>query len=353
MAGRRYELLIVDDGSEDGTTHVCDQLRRDYPIRLLTRSNPSDGLSGAVLHGMAHATGELLVVMDADLQHPPERLPDLLEPLVHDEADFVLGSRYVRGGITDAGWSLPRRANSLFATLLARPFAGRTRDPMSGFFALRRTTYQRGGSFNPVGYKIALELMCKCKVKRVREVPIRFSLREAGESKLTLTQQVRYLDHLSRLYDYCFPRASTWAKFIVATGVAWFVAFGLYVRLVAHNASPVLAPTLAFAAAALTTAAFHQRSLRRHGDAARRKRDWLDFSLITLGEWSACTLAAKWVSAHVAPMTAVQFFGVTFGMVAIARIALRSGMVHDLRGVRLVGTDAQECHERGRRRRAA
>lgn len=353
ITARLYEILIVDDGSQDGTQSLCHELARQFPLQLLIRSDPADGLSGAVLYGLARARGQFLIVMDADLQHPPEQVPDLLGPLMRGEAEFVLGSRYVRGGTTDGKWGVFRRLNSIFATLLARPFAGRTRDPMSGFFALGRETYLRGRNFNPTGYKIALELMCKCDVRQVREVPIRFSLREAGESKLNLTQQARYLDHLSRLYDYCFPRASTWAKFIISTGVAWFVAFGLYVRLVAQNASPVLAPTLAFAAAAITTAALHHRSLRRHGDAAHRKRDWLDFSIITLGEWSACTLAAKWVSAHVAPMSAVQFFGVTFGLVAIARIALRSGMVHDLRGVRLVANDAQERNERGGRRRAA
>jgi dolichol-phosphate mannosyltransferase len=334
MEGRFYEVLIVDDGSNDGTSDVCEQLRADYPIRLLTRSNPSDGLSGAVLHGMNQAKGQLLVVMDADLQHPPEQVPDLLDPLIRAEADFVLGSRYVRGGATDHGWSFFRRANSHVATLLARPFAAGAHDPMSGFFALRRSTFESGKGLDPVGYKIALELMCKCKVRQVREVPIHFALREAGESKLNLKQQARYLDHLSRLYDYCFPRASTWAKFIIMTGAAWFVAFGLYVRLVARNASPVLAPTLAFAAAALTTGAFHYRALRRHGQASRRKRDWLDFAIVTFGEWVACTLTARWVSAHVVPMTALQFFGVVFGLVALARYALRLTFIRNLGGMR-------------------
>lgn len=334
LSDYRYEVLVVDDASQDGTPAVCIELQRIYPLRLLIRPHPTDGLSGAVLYGLARARGRFLVVMDADLQHPAEQIPDLLEPLSRGEADFVLGSRYVAGGTTDGKWGLLRQLNSRAATLLARPFAGPTRDPMSGFFALSREVYRRGGGFNPIGYKIALELMCKCRVPRVCEVPIRFGVRDAGESKLTLTQQVRYLDHLSRLYDYCFPRASTWAKFVIATAIAWFVAFGLYLRLVAHAFSPVLAPTLAFAAAALTTAAFHHRSLRRHGDLARRGRDWIDFAIVTLGEWSICVLAARWVSAHVLPMSAVQFFSVTFGLIAMARYGLRTGLVRDLRGMR-------------------
>src|SRR2546423_663312 len=138
---------------------------------------------GADLHGMAVARGQLLVVMDADLQHPPEAIPYLLAPLKAQEADFVLGSRYAAGGTTSADWSLPRRINSWAATLLAKPFTGRTRDPMSGFFALSRGTFRQAKRLNPLGYKIALELMCKCRVKRIAEVPIRFGLRAPGGPK--------------------------------------------------------------------------------------------------------------------------------------------------------------------------
>lgn len=353
LSNYRYEVLIVDDGSTDETSQICQELARHFPVQLLVRLGSSDGLSGAVLYGMKRASGALLVVMDADLQHPPEHVPDLLKPLLDDQADFVIGSRYTSGGVIDNGWSSLRRANSRIATLLARPFAGQTRDPMSGFFALRRSTYRQGSEFNPIGYKIALELICKCKVRRVREVPIRFALREEGESKLNLAQQVHYFDHLSRLYDYSFPRAATWAKFVIATGIAWFVAFGLYVRLVAQNASPVLAPTLAFAAAALTTAAFHHRFLRRHGDAARRKRDWADFGVLIVAEWLVCTCAARWVSAHVVPMSAIQFFGVVFGMVAAARYALRIVVLRDLRGVRFTSDQAATARQPDRPRIAA
>lgn len=331
---RTYEVLIVDDGSRDGTQGVCARLSARYPVKLLARASAADGLSGAVVYGMGRARGTYLVVMDADLQHPPEQIPQLLAPLETGEAEFVLGSRYVRGGTTDGRWGALRRMNSWAATLLARPFAGRTRDPMSGFFALPRATYLRAGRLNPIGYKIALELMCKCGVREVREVPIHFGLRGAGESKLTIAQQVRYLDHLSRLYDYGFPRAAPWVKFAVATACAWLAAFGLYARLVEHDVSPVLAPTLAFAAAVLTTAAFHLRALRLHGRPLNSRRDWLDFALVIVGEWSICTLAARWVGTHIEHLTVVQFFVVTFGAVALARYLLRRRLLHNLRGIR-------------------
>src|SRR5262249_25617465 len=154
------------------------------PLRLIVREVPKDGLGGAVLHGIAQSRGKYLVVMDADLQHPPEKLPELLAPLENetDETDFVLGSRNVAGGSTGEEWGMFRKINSEVATLLARPFAGRTRDPMSGFFALRRSTFDQAMRLTPLGYKIGLELMCKCRVKKVREVPIHFAERTRGQS---------------------------------------------------------------------------------------------------------------------------------------------------------------------------
>ena len=125
--------------------------------------------------------------MDADLQHPPERLPDLLQPLLDDTADFVLGSRHVPGGSTEATWGLFRQINSKVATILARPFAGNTTDPMSGFFALRRESFQNARQLTPLGYKIGLELMCKCNLGRVREIPIHFGNRLRGQSKLSIS----------------------------------------------------------------------------------------------------------------------------------------------------------------------
>ena len=98
LNGRSWEAVIVDDSSTDGTPAICADPSKDFPIKFLSRRYADNGLSGAVLHGMAQASGEFLVVMDADLQHPPERIAALLEPLEKNEAHFVIGSRYVEGG---------------------------------------------------------------------------------------------------------------------------------------------------------------------------------------------------------------------------------------------------------------
>ena len=104
---------------------------------------------------MSLAHGEILVVMDADLQHPPEKLPELIAPLESGDADFVLGSRYIPGGSMQETWGAVRRFNSRAATFLARPFAGRTHDPMSGFFALKRSTYERASALRRWGTRLA------------------------------------------------------------------------------------------------------------------------------------------------------------------------------------------------------
>lgn len=199
-AGYSYEIVIVDDDSPDDTASVCDDLARRFPLRLHVRKSER-GLATAVVHGLRAARGKILAVMDADLSHPPDRLPDLIEPLEEASADFVIGSRYVPGGTTEEGWGLFRWLNSRFATCLAWPLTG-AHDPLAGFFALRRETFECAAPLDPVGYKIGLELMVKCRCRNVVEVPIRFHNRLHGQSKLNLREQINYLRHLGRLYTF-------------------------------------------------------------------------------------------------------------------------------------------------------
>jgi len=200
QAGLAGEILVVDDNSQDGIDEVCAELGKQAPIELLIRTEER-GLSSAVVHGMQHATGDVLLVMDADLSHPPEKIPELIEALKSTDADFVIGSRYVEGGEVDKNWGLFRWFNSKASTLLAWPLTS-AKDPMAGFFAIRRSRFESATFLDPVGYKIGLELMVKCVCKNVAEVPITFQDRLHGESKLTLREQLNYLRHLYRLYEY-------------------------------------------------------------------------------------------------------------------------------------------------------
>ncbi|MDD4889501.1 MAG: polyprenol monophosphomannose synthase [Phycisphaerae bacterium] len=221
------ELILVDDNSNDGIDRVvADGPYRDR-TKLIVRTDER-GLASAVLRGLAEARGEVLVVMDADLSHPPEAVPDLVAPILAGKADMVVGSRYAPGGSTDTEWSWFRRVNSRVATWLARPFAA-IHDPMSGFFALPAPLLRSAGFLNPTGYKIALELMVKCRCRHVAEVPIHFADRQRGQSKLTMGEQVRYVEHLSRLYDFRWPHIVPVLKFLIVTALgllgagAWFL----------------------------------------------------------------------------------------------------------------------------------
>ena len=335
MAGRDYETIVVDDNSPDGTPAVAARLAEQYPLRLIVRTHPKDGLSGAVLHGIAEARGEYLVVMDADLQHPPAKIPELLEPLERGEAEFVMGSRYMPGGSLGERWGVLRKINSRIATILARPFAGRTTDPMSGFFALKRSTYARAQRLTPLGYKIALELMCKSRVEHVAEVPIHFAERTRGASKLTPKEQFRYLEHLSRLYDFTFPRLSPVIKFLIVLAVSWLVGFAIFFSLTSAGAvRPVVAVGVAYLFAIAVTAVFHLRYVRTQREFIIRPRPWLDFALISAAELIVCVAVAQWVASRVAGLTRFDLFVIPFLLATVVRYVLRKELLQDVRGLR-------------------
>jgi len=219
------EVIIVDDDSQDGTDDAIAALELDW-VRLIVRTEDR-GLSSAVLHGLREARGDVLIVMDADLSHPPEAVEAFVSALRGD-ADFALGSRYVAGGSTEDGWGVLRWINSKIATWMARPFTN-AKDPMSGFIGLRRETWAQAVDLDPVGYKIGLELIVKCRCTHVREVPIHFSTRQLGESKLTLRVQLEYLQHIVRLMRWKFPG---WASFVPFAFVG-ASGMGVYVGLLA------------------------------------------------------------------------------------------------------------------------
>ena len=260
-------MLIMDDDSRDGSAEMV-RARPETWVRIVVRTSDR-GLSSAVLEGLRLARGEFLVCMDADLSHPPEAVPGMLAKL-QEGADFVVGSRYVPGGTTSHDWGVLRWLNSRVATLLARPLTS-VRDPMAGFFALRRSTFEAGRDFNPVGYKIGLELIVKCGCERVVEVPIHFEDRRFGKSKLTLRQQMLYLKHLRRLYVFKF---GAWTQLLQFLTVG---ALGTVVNLVSLTVLLALnVPTRGSVAAAIfVSMCFNFVLNRRFSFPAARGRPWL------------------------------------------------------------------------------
>ncbi|MEQ8961994.1 MAG: glycosyltransferase [Coleofasciculus sp. C2-GNP5-27] len=199
LAGE-YELIIVDDNSPDDTWKVAQELTADYPQLRVMRRIEERGLSTAVIRGWQVARGEVLGVIDADLQHPPKLLWQLWSEIQRG-ADLAVASRHVEGGgVSD--WSFIRRLLSRGAQtiglILLPGVIGRVSDPMSGYFMVRRQCLI-GRPLNPLGYKILIEVLGRGKVSWIGEVGYVFQERQAGESKVTWKQYVEYLQHLLRL----------------------------------------------------------------------------------------------------------------------------------------------------------
>jgi glycosyltransferase involved in cell wall biosynthesis len=200
-----WELLLVDDSDDDTPERARALACTGVPVRVLHRplGERHDGLSGAVSSGFAAARGGMLAVMDADLQHPPEVLPELVSAVVGG-ADVAVASRYCAGAAPDASDGLDgawRRWVSLLCRLpvwAVRPGLRSVKDPLAGFFVLRRSVLS-GVELRPTGYKILLEVLVRGRWHRTVEVPYRFAPREAGSSKAELKQGLVFLRHVARL----------------------------------------------------------------------------------------------------------------------------------------------------------
>ena len=185
------EIVFVDDRSTDGTQERIRALGQDHRTRLIEREPGEVGLASAVMAGAKAAEGDLLLVMDADMSHPPERIGDLLAPLLAGTADMVIGSRYIPGGTTP-GWPLWRRMLSRTGAAFAYPLTG-THDSMSGFFAISRAHLLELGSAN-AGFKIGFETIVRGGRRlRVQEIPIAFRDRSRGHSKMSFAIALKFM----------------------------------------------------------------------------------------------------------------------------------------------------------------
>lgn len=201
-----YELIVVDDNSPDRTWELAQAMTAEYPHLKVINRTEEKGLSTAVIRGWQIAKGDVLGVIDADLQHPPEILVKLLEQMTQG-ADLAVASRHVEGGgVSD--WSIMRRFLSRGAQVLGLVLLphvlGRLSDPMSGYFMVRREAIA-GYTLSPVGYKILIEVVARGKIGSISEVGYVFQERNAGESKVTWKQYVEYLQHLLKLRLALFP----------------------------------------------------------------------------------------------------------------------------------------------------
>lgn len=276
LADIEYQLLIADDCSTDGTEAViADLAGQGHPIQLVKASDRPRDLSLSVLDGLKHASHPAVLVMDADLSHPPAAIPDMLKCLEADPSSFVIGSRYASGGSFDRDWSIWRFINSHVATLIARPLTSSS-DPMSGFFLFRRE-HVDVSTLNPLGYKIGLELMVRGNFSGVHEVPILFQDRKIGESKMNLQQQFKYLRHLRRLYLHKFGSFAEFVNFGAVGASGFIVDICFYFALQFLGFSHVVARGISFWPAASWNWALNRISTFGERKKRPKTQQWLEF----------------------------------------------------------------------------
>jgi dolichol-phosphate mannosyltransferase len=294
-----YEVIFVDDDSQDGSEALAARLGESMPVRMIVRRGEK-GLSTAVLRGIGEARGDVVVVMDADLSHPATRIPDMLARLDSGENDFVVGSRYVAGGSLDPGWTWLRLLNSKIATWLALPLT-RIHDPMSGFFAFRRADMPDVRLLSPIGYKIGLELLVKGGFRKPGEVPIHFADRVHGESKLNWKEQVRYLRHLRRLYQFRFPFLAEFTQFGAVGASGFAVDLLLYLGLQGlAGLGHVAARALSFWGAASWNWAWNRALTFSNRQKTSRLAQWSGFLLTSLLGF-AINVGSYYVLTHYVP----------------------------------------------------
>lgn len=317
----RWEAIVVDDDSPDGTASLTRRLGRSDPRIRAIRRIGRRGLSSACIEGLMATTAPLIAVMDADLQHDERLLPAMVRAMRDDPAlDLVIGSRYLAGGGV-GDWGTARQRVSRAATWLARrigPAAAMT-DPMSGFFMLRSTLAQEvAPRLSGIGFKILLDLVASAgRALRVAELPYGFRRRNSGESKLD--GKVAW-DYLMLLGDKTIGRFVP-IRFVLFSLVG---AAGVLVHLaVLYGLLATVAPGFAWAQAVAALVAmtanflvnnaltYRDRKLRGFG----LLRGWLSF-VAACGIGAAANVGvAAWLFAHEAGLILAALAGIAIGAV--------------------------------------
>lgn len=222
LVGVSWEAIFVDDNSPDGTADALKTIsKKDPRVRCLRRVGRR-GLAGACIEGMLSSSATYLAVMDADLQHDETVLPAMLAKLQSGDFDLVAATRYVEGG-DSSSFSAARSKISRTATKITQRLLGtQLSDPMSGFFMMRRASFdEMAPRLSPVGFKILLDIATASESLRVAEQPFTFGTRFDGESKFNVTIGLEFLGLvLSKLTNGHLDPRFIFFAIVGATGIA-------------------------------------------------------------------------------------------------------------------------------------
>ena len=325
--GLDVEIVFVDD-SRDHTPDVIREVgaASDLPVRLIHRDVPAGGLGGAVIEGIRSSDANFCLVMDGDLQHPPELIPEILARLQDGDADVVVASRYCGNGGSAGGLANGvRKLVSSGSTVLSRSlFPARLKhcsDPMTGFFGFRRSEV-RTERLRPTGFKILLEILARDDL-RVAEVPFVFGERFAGESKATFKEGVRFIRQLAGL------RFGRIASFGLVGGIGTVLNLIIMGVLVALGVHYVLAAVVAAEVTILSNFLMQERMVfsAEKGDAHPIRRRFLQ-SLTFNNIDAAARLPVLWALVEFAGMASLVAQAGTLAVAFLLRYLFHSRVVY-------------------------
>jgi len=219
-----YEIIIADSNSEDNTIKIAEKTAEDMKLNVKTVNCGERDLSNAVVFALKKAKGDVVGVMDADLQHPPEMIPKMIKEL--DKNDIVIASRFVKESKIDFGLKrlLVSKAYRLLAYFFV-PKIFKIKDPASGLFVFKKKIVSNV-NLNPIGFKILIEILAKANYDSVKEIGFHFKDREKGKSNFSIKQSILAFKHLWRLYK-SEKEHFRFAKFCIVGGSGIIVNEGL------------------------------------------------------------------------------------------------------------------------------
>ncbi len=320
LRGIGWEAIFVDDDSGDGTADAVRNIAISNPrIRIIQRIGRR-GLASAAIEGMCATAAPYVAVMDADHQHDPALLPLMLDHVRSRHSDIAIGSRFIDGGSASGLSNRAREQGSHIANAIARKMTGLPlTDPMSGFFLLRSDMVRQNvKQFSGIGFKILLDILVSAKAGvTIKEFPIQFAPRRAGESKL---DQAIAFDFLVSLYEHYLSR-------FVPTRFALFAtvgALGVGIHMAVLWALLSVAGTGFTAGQALATLTAMTFNFWLNNFLTYRDKKLAGMRNLLLGWASFCAACLIGAFANIASAVYLRELGVTWVLAALAGVALGS-----------------------------